>query len=1670
MAGWSYSARMDFSVLGPLRVSNGADPVEVRGAKERTLLAHLIASSGRMVPTSDLIDSLWGEQPPRSAAKSLQTYVLRLRNALEPGRNGSPTVLVTEGPGYRLVMERSAVDAERFAALVALGRRALADGRAEAAAATLSDALDLWRGPAYAGFEATTFGRAEARRLSDMRLAALEDRCAAELELGKSSAVVPELERLLGEYPLSERLWSLLVLGLYRSGRQGDALAAYDRAREVLAEQLGVDPGPELRELHGRVLAQDPKLAAPRRAPSLPPGLAETADPMVGRDSELSALREAWRQAQAGGSVTVFLRGPKGAGATRLAAALAQEVVHSGGVVVLLDGDDQGRPARTDVPTLLVADHVEPPRIGGSTLLLVLAGAQASTSEAARVIDLRPLDGEAVRAVVGQYVDAVAVESVTREVVAATRGWPGAVHAAAVNHARNAAVRRVEAAAQLTDRSSAALASARADLTEGVVALNETVRRVPAGDTGMCPWRGLAWYDVGDAAWFAGRERLVAELVSRLAGTRFLGVVGASGGGKSSAVRAGLLAALADDVLPGSGTWDRILMRPGDHPMRELARVAIGTRLQDVGDLLEQMIRSQTSAVDSRTVLVVDQLEEAWTACQDPGERAAFLDTLAELASDPRSPVTVVLVVRADYVGELADHPALARGMADSTVLVGAPTPAEVRRAIERPAARAGLTLDDGLAEAMVSDAGAEPGLLPLLSTALTRLWLQREGARLTFAAYVGMGGLSGAIAHLADAAYNSLSTDEQVAARTLLLRLTGPGEGTAVTRRRVPLSELEALPRGEVRRVVDVLADARLLTVSDGHVEVAHEALFREWPRLRGWLVEDAAGRSVQRRLALAASEWDADGREPGQLWRGTRLVSGLEVAEARPEEVTTTEREFLDAGRAAVDAEQREAEERAASTARQNRRLRGLLGGLAVLLVVALVAGYLATRSRAEAEEARLAAEGARVSAEAKRLAASALNEEYLDRAVLAAVEAVQMEESAETLGALVTLLARNPAVITQVRTPHRFLRASVSPDGGTVYVGENERVVRALDAETGESRWTAATEVQPLAIAGGAEGVLVAGGADVGGAVTLLDPRTGQTKWTFGADEVAKALGPDARHVVAAGTGWLPDGRAVAMTESHVVMLDPDGSVSDVQAWGRTFWPDFVQVWPDGRVSLFDGSRPWLYDPLHPRRGLVPLPGLVQGPPAGGLAVVATGRDLERSRFRLYDTTTWRPVRDLSRQSVFNTSATFSRDGSLVALPAEESVAVYDVASGDVAEEFTGGHSGTVMASVFAGPQDDRLWTAGRDGTAMAWDLSGERGFLSQRPFPLAGMRGDVAPGGDTAVVLTPPPDMFLQGGDLHLIDSRTGETLAGPLEEPAPCPCWMLAFDMSQDGGTVGVVYETEEEQSTDPTADYVPGQTYLSTYDVSSGRLRRTSEVPWPAYGLALDEGADRAVVNGVDGFGVFDVGEGRVLSSVRAEETGFFPEITQSAELSPDGSRAVVGRPGRVVLLDMATGEVVSRRRLTDDSLAQTFLWTRDGTIVAGADSGRLHFLSGEDLAVVAPPRMTVAGWVNDLAASHDGSRVASLGSDGDVLLWDPVTWRPLGTPVTEENGWGLLAFDPERPVLRAFHEFGQMFEVSVDADDWLRRACQIAHRDLTREEWAVLRPGVPLGSTCGRT
>ncbi len=522
---------------------------------------------------------------------------------------------------------------------------------------------------------------------------------------------------------------------------------------------------------------------------------------------------------------------------------------------------------------------------------------------------------------------------------------------------------------------------------------------------GAPPYKGLQYFDEGDAALFFGRELLTAELVSQirdmlflrgegdaLRGCCFLAVVGASGSGKSSVVRAGLVPALKSDQPlvdgkrppPGSSHWLTRIITPTQHPLEALAIsltrdtesvTAAATLVDDMQReprslhfYVQRLLNPSSSSNDQGEgflLLVVDQFEELFTLCRSEPERIAFLDNLLTAA---QGPALVIIVLRADFYAHCAQYPRLRQALCSRQEYIGPMDAGELRRAIEEPARQGGWEFEPGLVDLILRDVGAsqdsspEPGALPLLEHALLETWQRRRGRTLTLQGYAEAGGVHGAIARTAEGVYARLDPQQQILARRIFLRLTELGEGTQDTRRRVSLQELLPQEEREARLVnglLKTLADARLVTLAQGTAEVAHEALIREWPALRGWLNEDREGLHLHRHLTEAAQAWEAMSRDLGELYRGARLAQASEWA-AQPEhagELNTQEAEFLRACEAHAEREaqeheaqrQRELEaaqklaeterQRAAEQALASQRLRQRALGLALALAAAVV-----------------------------------------------------------------------------------------------------------------------------------------------------------------------------------------------------------------------------------------------------------------------------------------------------------------------------------------------------------------------------------------------------------------------------------------------------------------------------------------------------------------------------------------------------------------------------------------------------------------------------------------------------------------------------------------------------------------------------------------------------------
>ena len=428
-------------------------------------------------------------------------------------------------------------------------------------------------------------------------------------------------------------------------------------------------------------------------------------------------------------------------------------------------------------------------------------------------------------------------------------------------------------------------------------------------------------YGIDDTDGFFGRDAEVEACLDRLAAVGVLAVVGPSGSGKSSLVRAGVAAALQRNgrrvvvITPGARPMDALTALPASGPV---------------------------------PVLVVDQCEEAVTLCEDPGEQAAFFAALAAHAE--RAPLVIAL--RADRLGDVSAHPGFARLVEPGLHLLSAMSEADLRAAIEGPARQVGLLLEPGLVDLLVREVEGEPGALPLLSHALHQTWQRREGRTLTVDGYQHTGGIRGSVAQSAEALYDQVPEDQRPLLRDLLLRLVTPTPEGEPVRSRIPRRTVAT--DAEHEQLIELLVRARLVTSDDDTVELAHESLARAWPRLRSWLDDDVEGQRILRHLTGAADTWDTMGRPDSELYRGVRLSHTLDWQNRADPDLTPTERAFLDTSAERERAEAATTEQRLRQQTRQNRRLRALLAGAAVLLVVALAAGLLAVRQANRADRA--------------------------------------------------------------------------------------------------------------------------------------------------------------------------------------------------------------------------------------------------------------------------------------------------------------------------------------------------------------------------------------------------------------------------------------------------------------------------------------------------------------------------------------------------------------------------------------------------------------------------------------------------------------------------------------------------------------------------------------------
>lgn len=1529
-----------FGILGPVEFTDGNQPLSVGGPRQVALLAFLLLHANRAVSVDQLIDALWAENVG-GGVKALHTSVARLRKAL--GTNGSDLepALKTVGGGYLLAVKPGELDAEVFQAGVENGRRALDEGEALDAARVLREALELWRGPALAEVAYEAFAQSEIRRLEELRLLALEARVEADLQLGHHSRVIAELEALVATHPGREQLVGQLMVALYRSGRQSEALEAYSRARQALVSEIGVEPGPQLHRLHEAVLRQDASLELQRSASTLPPELdATSASALVGRDRELSWLSEAWAPAEAGAGALIALLGEPGIGKSRLAAELADHAHRDGATVryaTARDPPDVVRAVLEQVRatanlTLLVVDHVDeaPPDVltdleevarataAAPVLVLVLGddgGSLADLAPAGSLV-LGPLDLAAVHAIALRYVPGHGSAGVpAQRLLQASRGIPSRVHELAREWARREAAGRVKAGAERAALGRVELRSMEVALADDVVELGVASQAVsPDAESEtptVCPFKGLASFQMADAPYFFGRERLVAELIARLVGAPLLGIVGPSGSGKSSVLRAGLLPALAAGVLPGSETRLQVLLRPGEHPLEELRTAMAGLDEESV-------------------VLAVDQFEEVFTACADEEERAAFIDELVRTAGSAKRRHTIVIAVRADQYGRCAAYPALSTLLAANHVLVGPMLSDDLRRAVECPAQRVGLYVDPELVDALVEDVQGEPGALPLLSTALLELWQRREGRRLRHASYESAGRVHGAVARLGESAFGQLDAAQQKLARRVFLRLTAVDDEGGVERRSAPLEELRSEGGEDITEVIGLLADSRLLTINEGTLEPAHEALLREWPRLRAWIEEDREGLRIERQLEVAAGEWRRVGRDEGALYRGARLAEARDLSERGQLQLTDAEREFLAASVARRRREQ---------TARR-RRLAFAFGTLAVGLIAIGIVAAVAVHQKNVAQRERDVALS-------RQLALQSTNSLGTDpelglRLALSAVDASPTTDAAAALRQA-TLAFRQVGVLQADSVTAET--AAFSPDGSRIVTGGDNGIARVWDAASGRQIAHLAAGHHTLQTArfspdgrrlalGFTDGTLVLTNATLGGAQGVLRvPRVAVQSVAFSRDgaRLAAALGDGTIRVLGA------DGHGpVQILRGHtgpVLGVDISSDGSRIVSAGQD---GSVRVWDarTGQGQVFQSGQPQETD--------------VRFSPNGGL-ILAVGSDgsmmLWNSRTRAVERHETVSPRELD-------DAAFSPDGSRYAVSGKDGVIrVFSVAGGPAVAVVRG-----QLSRVFDlgfGP-GNRVVSAGDDGTVRIWNVGNTESWIE---------------GSQASNIAFSPDDRLIAisgyDGSVRVHDATTGRLR---MNLPGAKGFTFAAFSPISDELVIAR-----------------DSQSQALTWNLSDNLRKVVVQLP-KGRGLGaahFDSSGQRIVYADDEGaIGVKDLRTGRTIAFKGA------PHTVWDVAISPDGKHVAAAT---------AIGTLLIWRIDQPDRPDQVLVGHHgDINMLAYGPDGRIVTAGSDRTLRVWNPatgtQVVLRGHQDEVDTARfapGGSQVLSVSDDGTVRLWD---------------------------------------------------------------------------------
>lgn len=1233
------------------------------------------------------------------------------------------------------------------------------------------------------------------------------------------------------------------------------------------------------------------------------------------------------------------------------------------------------------------------------------------------------------------------------------------------------------------------------------------------------PYKGLRAFAEADAPDFFGREGLVEELAGAVAAHRLVAVVGPSGCGKSSLVRAGLIPALRAGRLPGSDRWLFATLYPGADPFAALAEALRSVAVEAVPDFLDAGAAGEVVGTVHRVLphggelmLVIDQFEELFTLCPEEHKRARFMDALLDLSGDPDARTRVILTLRADHYGRPLEYRPFGDVLRGAVVAITPPGPQQLTRAIIAPAAAVGVRVEPELAADIVGDAAAEPGGLPLMQHALTRLFEERSDARLTTAAYRRLGGLTEALAEWPESLFAALDPDGRTACGQLFLRLVAVDENGRETRARVALPELHALgiPRPTVEAVLEAFVTSRLLTFDRDPlsrvptVELAHEALLEHWSRLRTWVEERRESLIMRRRLGVALADWESAGRNEEYLLHGGRLRQFESWSRESDLAVSEAEREYLRASRA---------REEAAGASRRRRRtlLAAALGALAVaaavLGVIALVQksraddqrqiaeeqaavaaaeadraeeqAALATteQQRAEdqaavadeqasiAEDERERAEEQERLARARGLAAAAAAQVDLDPelAVMLAVEAVEttreadgsvLREAEEALHAAVTanrLVSTVPAEMW-ART------VAYSPDGSRFYLGGMTRgqVVAtpsgAVEEEflVGSISEGTTADIAVLAVAGADDELLLVAHYTPGD-ITVLDAASLEELYTL-----------------EGGSTWITDldvsadGIIVAGIEPYdgllfVWDLRDRARITDLVLDCSAGCPGGVALGDDGAV-VTSGDTVW-----DVATGEVLLSGV--GSPAsrdvemldGSRMVVAGGSDA-----LIVDLQTGETRQTLRGHSADIRAIDVAADGRVIATGGGDgSIRLWKVTDAEVEPWLIlPGHPGMVWEVQFSPDGQYLTSVAGRQqypdpDLVYTWPTDWEArtwdvSAAGSREWLTCAARESQAAFGPTGGQVVVAGGQH--GAGVWDVASRSRVVSFGGWAETAEITA--VAHAPTGTAVALGGVLPADEEAGGSPTG-------WVAVFDAATGEM--TAELVSPTAGIAPQE---LAFSDDGSSLALAALGLARAWDTATWEVRGTLSESSGAMDYL-----SVAFHPGGELLslqstydpsVGFTTGELWDLEADRSVSVGTVMHLPRDGRgAVAVSPDGRLVVFGGDGRPEVLEPftervlaRLEAApAYAVAVAFSPDGTRLATGESDGTVRLWDAATGQEQLTLVGHSAQVVDVSFSPDGDHLASVALDGTMRVWALDLDDLLALARSRVKREFTDAE-----------------